>query len=67
MQMDGLIIWYSKISQRIHLASPAVKNASVNCVMRKEQEKMWATIASAVERTLASALKGVVQTALKAM
>ncbi len=35
--------------------------------MRKEQEKMGATIASAVERTLASALKGVVQTALKAM
>ncbi len=35
--------------------------------MNKEQKKMLAAIASAVERTLASALKGVVQTALKAM
>jgi len=55
------------ILQRILPGGPAVRSVSANCVMNKEQEEMLVTTASAAGRTLASALKGVAETALKLM
>jgi hypothetical protein len=62
-----VIIWLSIALQRILLASPTIRSTSENCIMKQEQDETQATIASAVERTSTSALKRVVETALKDM